>query len=64
MNKYKLKIKPFIKNRYREADYHDKKFLSDFKDFRNNLKKDTQKEIIDFQSNRKYKTLLELKTSF
>ena len=30
MNKYRKNIKLLIKNKYREANYHDKKFLTDF----------------------------------
>ena len=45
MNQYKKNINLFIKNKYREAKYHDKNFLNDFKDFREYFKKEIKKKI-------------------
>ena len=39
MNKYRKNIKLLIKNKYREANYHDKKFLTDFISYREHFKK-------------------------
>lgn len=65
MNKYKKNIKLLIKNKYRESDYHDKKFLSDFISYRNHFKKRIDKNFTISQiKEKKDKTFLELKKYF
>ena len=64
MNLYKNKIKFFILNKYRDANYHGKKFLKDFKQFR----QDCKKEIVNTKSVNKLfnkdQTYSDLKRSF
>ena len=43
VNQYKNKISSLIKNKYREAKYHDKNFFNDFKIFRQTFKKEITK---------------------
>ena len=54
MNKYRKNIKLLIKNKYREANYHDKKFLTDFISYREHFKKEFMK-ILPFYKSRKKK---------
>ena len=65
MNQYKKNIKSLIINKYREADYHDRKFLSDFKKFREYFKKEIINQIpFTHIQEKKDKTFLELKKYF
>ncbi len=65
MNKYKKNIKLLIKNKYREAKYHDKNFLDDFKSFREYFKKEIIKKSFQLKLNTKEDlTLFELKDYF
>jgi len=62
MNQYKKNIKSLIKNKYKEADYHNKKFLSDFRNFREFFRKKITRKSTSIQINEKMdKTLIELK---
>ena len=56
VNQYKNKISSLIKNKYREAKYHDKNFFNDFKIFRETLIKEILRFLI-------YKILLKRKYS-
>jgi hypothetical protein len=65
MNEYKKNIKFLIKNKYREANYHNKNFLDDFKSFREYFKKEIIKKPFQLKLNTKEDTtLLELKNYF
>lgn len=65
MNQYKKNIKLFIKNKYREAKYHDQNFLKDFKNFREYFKREIKKKAIQCKNNKqKDTTLFELKNYF
>ena len=64
MNLYKNKIKFFILNKYRDADYHDKKFLQDFKNFRQDFKKELIKKKSINKKFKKDQTFFDLKKSF
>ena len=65
MNKYKKNIKLLIKNKYREANYHDKKFLTDFISYREHFKKRIDENFTFLQIKKeKDKTFLELKKYF
>ena len=44
-NKYRKNISLLIKNKYREANYHDRYFLRDFNDYRNSFKDQIKKAI-------------------
>ena len=47
-NKYRKNISLLIKNKYREANYHDRYFLRDFNDYRNSFKDQIKKNFFDF----------------
>ena len=65
MNEYKKNIKLLIKNKYREAKYHDKNFLNDFKNFREYFKKEIIRKPFQSKLNTKEDTtFLELKNYF
>ena len=64
INLYRKNINSLIKNKYREAEYHDKKFLNDFRNFRKNFKKKIKKRLFNYKVNKKDTTFLELKNSF
>jgi len=64
INKYKKNINLLIKNKYREADYHDRYFLRDFNSYRDSLKKEIKKRLYNESLDNKDTTFLELKNSF
>jgi|TARA_B110000971_G_C19706624_1_gene362308 hypothetical protein len=64
MNQYKNKIKSFIKNRYSHANYHDSKFFKDFKNFRNDFKKELETKPTKNVHNKKDVTYFELREFF
>ena len=65
MNEYKRNIKLLIKNKYREAKYHNINFLNDFKSFREYFKKEIIKKLFKLKFNSKDDaTFFELKNYF
>ena len=64
INKYKKNINLLIKNKYREADYHDRYFLRDFNNYRDSFKKEIKKKLYNESLDNKDTTFLELKNSF
>ena len=64
INKYRKNINLLIKNKYREANYHDRYFLRDFTDYRNSFKEQIKKKLYNKYLDEKDTTYLELKNSF
>ena len=60
----KSKTNLLIKNKYREADYHDRYFLRDFNNYRDSFKKEIKKKLYNESLDNKDTTFLELKNSF
>ena len=63
-NLYKENINILIKNKYREANYHDRNFYKDFYNFRNYFKKKIKKQLFNKNIDQKDTTYKELKIFF
>ena len=65
MNDYKKNLKFFIKNKYREAVYHNKNFLNEFFNYRSQFEKKIKKQSFDLnESTKKDLTYFNLKNCF
>ena len=65
MKNYKKNLKSFIKNKYKEANYHNKNFLNDFFNYRSNFENQIKKQSFDLKENtKKDLTLFRLKNCF
>lgn len=64
VNQYKNKISSLIKNKYREAKYHDKNFFNDFKIFRQTFKKKITKISFTKKVDKRDITFFDLQNTF
>ena len=65
MKNYKKNLKEFIKNKYQEANYHNKNFLNYFFNYRSNFENQIKKQSFVSKENiKKDLTLFRLKNCF